>query len=178
MAMRIVPGLDRVVLDHTQERLAHEKGFEWMHYKNSHPTTQVRQYNRALNYHEMVAEKAEGMGAQIAVALHFGLTSYTPDPGIDDTKADVGNNIEVKWTHHSNGHLIVQNCYRAPERMKDVAILVIGKSPVYYLVGWMPVAMAMQPRYLTAWDNNYWVPQANLFEMKYLKRSEYGDSTL
>jgi len=177
MAVRIVPGLDRVVLDHTQERLAHEKGFEWMHYKNSHPTTQVRQYNRALNYHEMVTEKAESMGAQIAVALHFGLTGYIPDPSPESPNADVGNNIEVKHTHHANGHLIIQK-QRAVDRMKDVAILVIGKSPVYYLVGWMPVAMAMQPRYRVAWDNNYWVPQANLFEMKYLKRSEYGDNAL
>ena len=74
--------------------------------------------------------------------------------------------------------VIIQDRPRPAERMRDIAILVIGKSPVYYLVGWMPVVMAMQPRYRVAWDNNYWVPQANLFEMKYLKRSEYGDSTL
>jgi len=62
MAMRIVPGLDRVVLDHEQEQLAHDVGFKWMQVKNSHPTTQRGQYNRALNYHEMVTEKAEAMG--------------------------------------------------------------------------------------------------------------------
>jgi hypothetical protein len=178
MAMLTMPRLDRVVLDHEQEKLAHKTGVDWMAVKNSHPTTQVRQYNRALNYHEMISEKAEGYGAQIAVALHFGVNGYIPDPGIDDTKADVGNNIEVKHTKHEAGHLIIQNCYRSPERLKDVAILVIGKSPVYYLIGWMPVAMAIHPKYKVHWDDNYWVPQRNLFEMKYLKRSDYGDPTL
>ena len=178
MAMRIVPGLDRVVLDHTQEQLAHDVGFKWMQVKNSHPTTQRGQYNRALNYHEMVTEKAEAMGAQIAVAIHFNDYSYVPRFDDFHEGADVGGNIEVKHTHHTNGHLIIQDRPRPAERMRDIAILVIGKSPVYYLVGWMPVVMAMQPRYRVAWDNNYWVPQANLFEMKYLKRSEYGDSTL
>jgi hypothetical protein len=177
MAMLTMPRLDRVVLDHAQERLAHHTGFEWMHVKNSHPTTQVRQYNRNLNYHEMVTEKAEAYGAQIAVAIHFGVTDYVPDPGIDDSKADVGN-IEVKHTQHAQGHLIVQNCYRSPVRRKDIAILVIGKSPVYFLVGWIPVEMAMQPKYKVHWDDNYWVPQRNLFEMKYLKRSNYGDAAL
>lgn len=178
MAMRIMPGLNRVVLDQEQERLAHDIGFKWMQVKNSHPTTQRGQYNRALNYHEMVTEKAESMGAQIAVANHFGDYSYQPRPDDFHDGADVGGNIEVKHTHHTNGHLILQNRHRPPERMKDIAILVIGKSPVYYLVGWMPVSMAMQPRYKTTWDNNYWIPQANLFEMKYLKRSDYGSSTI
>lgn len=177
MAMRIVPGLDRVVIDRAQEVMAHDTAFKLIMYyeaKNKHAT----QYNRALNYHEMITEKAEGYGAQIAVANHFGDYAYKPKLDPEMTEADVGTNIEVKYTHHTNGHLIIQDRYKHPDRLKDVAILVIGKSPVYYLVGWIPVNMAMQPRYKVSWDNNYWVPQANLFEMKYLKRSEYGDSTL
>jgi hypothetical protein len=177
MAMRIMPGLTRVVLDRAQETLAHKCGFEFIVSKEA-KDKQATQYNRALNYHEMITEKAEGYGAQIAVAAYFGDFSYVPklDPAQED--ADVGGNIEVKHTHHTSGHLIIQDRYKPPERLKDIAILVIGKSPVYYLVGWMPVSMVMQSRYRVAWDNNYWVPQANLFEMKYLKRSEYGDSTL
>ena len=176
--MLTVPGLDRVVLDHEQERLAHEVGFKWMQVKNSHPTTQHGQYNRALNYHEMVTEKSEAMGAQIAVAMHFGDTAYNPRWDDFHDGADVGGNIEVKHTQHTGGHLIIQNRQRPPERMRDIAILVIGKSPVYYLIGWMPVVMAIHPKYKVHWDENYWVPQRNLFEMKYLKRSDYGDSTL
>jgi hypothetical protein len=178
VAVLTLQGLSRVVLDHEQEKLAHKTAVDWMAVKNSHPTTHPRQYNRALNYHEMITEKAEGYGAQIAVAVHFGVENYVPDPGVEYENADVGNNIEVKHTHHEGGHLIVQNTYRSPTRMKDVAILVIGKSPVYFLVGWIPVEMAKHPKYKVHWDDNYWVPQRNLFEMKYLKRSNYGDSAL
>jgi hypothetical protein len=53
--------------------------------------------------------------------------------------------------------------------------LVTGYSPVYTLLGWMPVHMAKQPRYKHPHQNNYWVPRASLFEMQYLKRSNYGD---
>jgi hypothetical protein len=125
-----------------------------------------------------VWQEAEAAAAEMAVANYYGDFGFTPAIDNAHDTADVGDNIEVKFTKHANGHLIIQNCYRSPERMKDVAILVIGKSPVYYLVGWMPVAMAIHPKYKVHWDENYWVPQRNLFEMKYLKRSDYGDPTL
>jgi hypothetical protein len=170
-------GLNRVVIDRAQEVDAHSTAFALIQYYEAH-NKHANQYNRALNYHEMIAEKAEGYGAQIAVANFFGDYSYKPklDPTMEH--ADVGTNIEVKYTHHENGHLVIQDRYKKPERLKDIGILVVGKSPVYYLVGWMPVAMAMQPRYRVSWDKNYWVPKSSLFEMKYLKRSDYGNTAI
>jgi hypothetical protein len=68
--------------------------------------------------------------------------------------------------------LILQN--RGPGRPNDVAVLVTGWSPVYILLGWMPVHMAKVPKYKHPYQDNYWVPRSNLFEMQYLKRSQYG----
>jgi hypothetical protein len=127
---------------------------------------------RFTNLHEFIWQKAEGAGAEIAVANYFGDYGFTPKPP-DSTEADVGNNIEVKWTKHAQGHLIVQNKQYAREDM--VAIMVTGFSPVYLVMGWMPLHMIMQPKYRHPNQGNYWVPKSSLFEMQYLKRSNYGD---
>ena len=177
MAVLAVQGLNRVVIDRAQEVDAHSTAFALIQFYEAH-NKHANQYNRALNYHEMITEKAEGYGAQIAVANYFGNYSYKPklDPTME--QADCFGNVEVKYTHHENGHLIIQNRFKNPERLKDIAILVTGKSPVYYIVGWFPVAMAMHPKYKVHWDENYWVPKRNLFEMRYLKRSDYGDAQI
>jgi hypothetical protein len=168
-----MPGLVKVILDRTQEITAHQKGLERAIAINADPSDASQFGQKFTNYHEFIWQKAEACGAETAVANYFGDYAFVPKVNTFHDEADVGANVEVKWTKHSNGHLILQN--RGPGRPNDVAILVTGMSPVYVLLGWMPVHMAKQPRYKHPHQNNYWVPRSSLFEMQYLKRSNYGD---
>ena len=173
MVMCTMPSVARVVLDRSQEISAHRVGLERTIIRNAEPTDASNFGQKYVNWHELVLQEVESAGAEIAVASYFGDYGFVPAIDNAHDTADVGENIEVKWTKHANGHLIVQN--RGPGRPNDVAILVTGFSPVYHLLGWMPVHMAKQPRYKHTYQDNYWVPRANLFEMQYLKRSNYGD---
>ncbi len=173
MAMCTMPGLVKVILDRTQEITAHQKGLERAIAINADPSDANQFGQQFTNYHEFIWQKAEACGAETAVANYFGDYAFVPKVNTFHDEADVGANVEVKWTKHSNGHLILQN--RPNPRPNDVAILVTGWSPVYVILGWMPVHMAMQPKYKHPYQNNYWVPRSNLFEMQYLKRSNYGD---
>jgi len=173
MVMCTMPGLVKVILDRTQEITAHQKGLERAIAINADPSDANQFEQKFTNYHEFIWQKAEACGAETAVANYFGDYAFVPKVNTFHDEADVGANVEVKWTKHSNGHLILQN--RPNPRPNDVAILVTGWSPVYVILGWMPVHMAMQPKYKHPYQNNYWVPRSNLFEMQYLKRSNYGD---
>jgi hypothetical protein len=173
VAMCTMPGLVKVILDRTQEITAHQKGLERAIAINADPSDANQFGQQFTNYHEFIWQKAEACGAETAVANYFGDYAFVPKVNTFHDEADVGANVEVKWTKHSNGHLILQN--RPNPRPNDVAILVTGWSPVYVILGWMPVHMAMQPKYKHPYQNNYWVPRSNLFEMQYLKRSNYGD---
>jgi len=119
-----------------------------------------------------VWQESEAAAAEMAVANYYGDFGFIPAIDNAHDTADVGENIEVKWTKHTNGHLIIQN--RGPGRPNDVAVLVAGFSPVYLLLGWLPISMAKQAKYKHPYQNNYWIPRSNLFEMQYLKRSNYG----
>jgi hypothetical protein len=173
MAMRTMSRLAKVVLDRSQEITAHRVGLERTIVRNANPSDASNYGQVYKNWHELVWQEAESAAAEIAVASHFGDFGFIPKIDNAHDTADVGDNIEVKWTKHANGHLILQN--RGPGRPTDVAILVTGWSPVYTLLGWMPVHMAKQARYKHPHQNNYWVPRSSLFEMQYLKRSNYGD---
>ena len=165
--------LAKVVLDRSQEITAHRVGLERTIIRNADPSDASNFGQKYSNWHELVWQEAEGAGAEIAVAAYFGDYGFQPKIENVHEGADVGQNIEVKWTKHSNGHLILQSAML--ERPNDVAILVTGFSPVYVLLGWMPISMAKQPRYKHTYQDNYWVPRSSLFEMQYLKRSNYGD---
>jgi hypothetical protein len=173
MAMCTMSRLAKVVLDRSQEITAHRVGLERTIVRNANPSDASNYGQVYKNWHELVWQEAESAAAEIAVASLFWRLRLLPKIDNAHDTADVGDNIEVKWTKHSNGHLILQN--RGPGRPNDVAILVTGFSPVYMLLGWMPVHMAKQPRYKHPHQNNYWVPRSSLFEMQYLKRSNYGD---
>jgi hypothetical protein len=162
----------KVILDRSQEITAHQKGLDRVIAINADPND-VNQFGQKFtNFHEFIWQKAEAAGAETAVANYFGDYGFVPKVNTFNDEPDVGENIEVKWTKHANGHLILQN--RGPGRPNDVAILVTGWSPVYILLGWMPVHMAKVPKYKHPYQDNYWVPRSNLFEMQYLKRSQYG----
>jgi hypothetical protein len=168
--------IDRVILDRSQEITAHRTALdraavmsdEWF-----------RLFGQKLNYHEMIAQHAESVGAEIAVAEYFGVRGFMPSINTFKDQADVDaevGRIEVKYTTYANGHLILQESQRS--RPNDVCILVWGRSPVYELLGWMPAHMAMMPRYKHSQQANYWVRRSDLFEMRYLRKSNYGDTQI
>ena len=133
----------------------------------------VIQYYNKLNNHERVVEYAESLAAELCVARYFGL-----DFDISDSKgkarADVGKGIEVKWTSYVGGNLIV---YPA-DRDSDVAVLVVGKSPEYFIVGWLPVIFAKRKRFKNPRQDTWWVDQANLNPIENLSRSEYAATAI
>jgi hypothetical protein len=167
---------DRVILDRAQEITAHRTAIERAAVMSDE---WFRLFGQSLNYHEMIAQHAESVGAEIAVAQYFGVRNFMPSINTFKDEADVDleiSRIEVKHTRHVNGHLILQESQRS--RPNDVCILVAGRSPVYQLIGWIPAFMAMRPRYKHSQQGNYWVNQRNLFEMKYLRSSNYGDTQI
>ena len=122
------------------------------------------------NWAEFVQQQYDAIGAEFAVGI------YTDNP-IHDlenrnglVEADVGLNIEVKHTHYARGHLIIQ----LNAKDNEIAVLVTGALPIYRLMGWIPVKMAKQDRYLHSSRSGYWISQDNLFEMDTLAKSIYG----
>jgi hypothetical protein len=172
MALLDMSRVVKVILDRSQEITAHRVGLERTIVRNAEVNDASNFGQIYRNWHELVWQEAEAAAAEMAVANYYGDFGFTPAIDNAHDTADVGDNIEVKFTKHANGHLIIQN--RGAGRPNDVAVLVSGMSPVYLLLGWMPVSMAKQAKYKHPYQNNYWVPRSNLFEMQYLKRSNYG----
>jgi hypothetical protein len=172
MALLDMSRVVKVILDRSQEITAHRVGLERTIVRNAEVNDASNFGQVYKNWHELVWQEAEAAAAEMAVANYYGDFGFTPAIDNAHDTADVGDNIEVKFTKHANGHLIIQN--RGAGRPNDVAVLVSGMSPVYLLLGWMPVSMAKQAKYKHPYQNNYWVPRSNLFEMQYLKRSNYG----
>jgi len=86
-------------------------------------------------------------------------------------RADIGNRIEIKHTKWLDGHLIL----RERDRVEDLAVLVVGESPTYYVKGWIPIRSAKTTRFKHDKDNSWWVSQHNLNSMENLKESNYGE---
>jgi len=172
MALLDMSRVVKVILDRSQEITAHRVGLERTIVRNAEVNDASNFGQVYRNWHELVWQEAEAAAAEMAVANYYGDFGFTPAIDNAHDTADVGDNIEVKFTKHANGHLIIQN--RGPGRPNDVAVLVSGLSPVYLILGWMPISMAKQAKYKHPYQNNYWVPRSNLFEMQYLKRSNYG----
>ena len=116
---------------------------------------------------------AQSIGAEIAVAKYFGDDNFEPTVDTFKREADVGSQIEVKWTLWQDGHLILNKT----DRPQDVAILVVNKAPNYVLAGWIPIAMAKREKYLRG-DGSYWIPQTDLQPIENLRSSNYGDTSL
>ena len=129
----------------------------------------VIQYYNKLNNHERVVEYAESLAAELCVARYFGL-DYDINDNKGKSRSDVGKGIEVKWTSYQGGNLIIS----PNDRESDVAVLVVGKSPVYYIVGWLPVAFAKRKRFKNPRQESWWVDQGNLNPIENLARSEYA----
>lgn len=126
-------------------------------------------YNTSLNIHERISEYAESLASELVVARELGI-EY--DLNYDGFKqfADVGTNIEVRWTRWNLGHLIVY----PTDREGDIAILVCGRSPNYRIAGWIPVSVARASRYKHSSQESWWVDQHNLHPLSDLYKSSYG----
>jgi hypothetical protein len=129
----------------------------------------VQRYNTKLNNHERVTEYAESLGAEMVVARYFGL-DYDINVSNGKRNADVGKGLEVKWTSYINGSLIIY----PNDRENDVAVLVVGRSPEYYIVGWLPVKMAMQKHFKNSQQDSWWIGQDSLNPIEDLVRSNYA----
>jgi hypothetical protein len=130
-------------------------------------------YTKDKNLHELIAQYAEALGAEWIVAKYLGV-DYDPFVSKHKQAADVSSNIEVRWTKYVAGHLVVHEY----DRDKDVAILVTGESPNYFIAGWIPVSMAKRTKYRHSKQPNWWVTQINLQPIENLRRSNYGHSAI
>ena len=152
-------------LNRTDEMTAHTCGLQRESTYGSNP----KWFGNKGNFHNAVVIHSEAVGAEIAVARYAALENFTPTVNTFKTEPDVmwnGVGIEVKRTPHRNGHLIITN----DDRDTDMAVLVVGESPTYYLAGWIPVGVAKRPRFESS-SGGWGVSQINLQPMEILKRN-------
>jgi hypothetical protein len=170
MDLRIVQNT-QIILDYAQECQAAEVALARAIEIRATPLHASR-WNQAVNFHEMIAECAESVGAEIAVAQYFGIKGFKPTINTFKNEADVMARLEVKWTKYANGHLIIN----ATDRDDDVAMLVTGKSPVYQLIGWIPVKLARCELFKHESQDNHWIPQGKLYAPEILRNRVNGHS--
>jgi hypothetical protein len=122
-----------------------------------------------LNFPAFVLQQSEALGAEVAVSKYFrkplDLTNLNYK-----SLADVGNNIEVKWTKWKDGSLILTEL----DRKEDIAILVTGSMPTYYVCGWIPVSIARRHKQQRS-DGSWWIGQNDLHPMQDFSRSIYAN---
>jgi len=114
-----------------------------------------------LNLAKSIARDAEAIGAEMVVARYLGIKDFEPGVNTFKREADVGHRIEVKHTSWRDGHLII----KPSDRDHDIAILVVGESPNYSIIGWLPVDVAKTARFKSDQSNSWWVSQINLRPM-------------
>lgn len=144
--------------------------------EESHSFPRKRQYGEQT-FPQLVTRQSEAFGAEIAVALYLNQPIPEWFNRNYKIKADVASNIEVKWASKEVSPLYIQSW----DRDEDVAVLVVGSSPTFYIVGWMPIAVAKQAKYKNSQNveqNNYIVTQINLQDMETLVRSKYGTALI
>ena len=130
-------------------------------------------YNNKLNKHEQTAEYAESLAAELMVARYFGL-DFDINASKGKREADVGQGIEVRWTSYVHGNLIVY----PNDRDNDVAVLVVGKSPTYFIAGWLPMSFCKRKRFKNPRQDSWWIDQGNLNPIENLARSEYATAAI
>lgn len=110
--------------------------------------------------------------AELAVATYLGLPWVNVIlQDLSEKPPDVGDDIEVRWTSHSNGHLI---CHDA-DWDERIFVLVRGKLPEMWLCGWIQGAEAKKkefqhhPRARNPAD--YWIPASELAPISTVPKS-------
>jgi hypothetical protein len=126
------------------------------------------------DFFKFAALQMDAIAAEMAVGEALGIAYGDLSDHRNKSAADVGSNIEVKHTTWHDGHLII-----APrDRSSDIAILVTGTCPEYRIAGWIPVAIAKQPRFKSSKDSSYWVGQLHLRPIETFRKSSYGEASL
>jgi hypothetical protein len=125
-----------------------------------------------LNFPAFVMQQTEAVGAEIAAAKYFKNPiedllnkNYKNVADVQTTKSGV----EIKWTKWKDGHLILTQL----DRKEDIAVLVTGSSPTYYLCGWIPISVARRPNAQRS-DGSWWINQSDLHPMANFIRSSYA----
>jgi len=122
------------------------------------------------NYFRDVLIASESAAAEMAVARSLGIMDFKPTANTFKAMADVAENIEVKWTSWTDGHLIVH----PKDRDSDIAVLVVGDCPKFKVIGWIPMVIAKKPRFKHSKMDAWWISQINLQPIETLKRSSYA----
>lgn len=119
------------------------------------------------NWPAFITQQAEALGAEAAVAKYF---NQPINLGGMKEKADVGSKFEVKHTKWKDGCLILSD----GDRAQDIAILVTGSLPKYFICGWIPVSVARRPSHKRS-DGKWWIGQQDLHPMANFSRSIYAN---
>ena len=164
--------MQKMTISAADEWAIHKRAVDVVFSYSGQLGTTIR-YNSKLNNHEQVSEYSESLGAEMIVARYFGL-DYDINVSNGKRGADVGQGLEVRWTSYVGGNLIVY----PNDRETDIAVLVVGKSPIYHIVGWLPVSFARRKRFKNPRQDSWWVDQGNLNPIDTLIRSEYATAAI
>lgn len=126
---------------------------------------------RDMTFMDFIAQTAEAYAAEWAVANYYRLP-YEPSQSESKERADVGENLEVKWSRHHAGNLWIGHS----DRSEDVAILVSGRTPHFTIVGWIPVSIAKRDKYRHSTQDKWIVSQINLQPIETLERSSFASA--
>lgn len=165
----------KVTLTQEEQVKCTKAGFEWA--INYIPQwlgrTEKRNYQHdreAMSFPDFVALQSQSVGAEVAVSKYFRQPYDYGNRNYKD-KADVGHKIEVKWTKWKDGSLILTN----NDRKEDIAILVTGSMPTFYVIGWIPIVMAQRNKQQRS-DGSWWISQRDLHPMADFSRSIYANN--
>ena len=133
----------------------------------------VKENIKDITYFQNIYNQAESIGAEIAAAKALGVANFDASMSKWKQSADVGRNIEVRWSQWESAHAIC----KPSDREDDLILLVTGRSPEYKVIGYIPVAVARKPRFLHK-TGSWWVSQINLRPVETLARSVYANASL
>jgi hypothetical protein len=109
------------------------------------------------DYNTRLRNTIDGLLAEVAVSRAFGCP-WTPG-GVEISKGDVDDTLEVRHTKYQNGHLLIYS----GDPDEAPFILVVGSYPKFRLAGWIQGAEGKQKG---EWKGSvtpcYWVSQADL----------------
>ena len=132
----------KVVLDEYQRLIAEQYGIQrarnFMPHFNGQTNTNYAQQSYGGDFEAFVNRQVLYVAAEIAVAEYFGLTDYMPSNTAYKDEADVGTNIEVKYSHRKDGDLLI----RKRDRDSDYGVLVSGDINAFNIIGWYPIKEA------------------------------------
>ena len=161
----------KVVLDVVQANIAIDTGIARAKLYKPQFDGQTTKKNYDQERHggsfaEFATKQIDAVGAETAAAEYLGITDYEPQNGTYKDRADIAANVEVKHTYRRNGNLIISSI----DRDSDIAILVIGRMPVYVVIGWFEVQLAKQDKYRSELitGDSYLIPRADLHPMQHL----------